>query len=116
MGVMMLKENKIVCPECGIEINISNTIKKQIREIKLELKRKLNDLLEVNNKQQEYLIQGKYLHDEISMKERQIEYLKKEIEEKVKQTQEIIILLAKIETDKLRLETRAKQKINEKIC
>lgn len=24
----MLKENKIVCPECGIEINISNTIKK----------------------------------------------------------------------------------------
>ena len=113
---MMLKENKIVCPECGIEFNISNTIKKQIREIKLELKRKLNDLLEVNNKQQEYLIQGKYLHDEISMKERQIEYLKKEIEEKVKQTQEIIILLAKIETDKLRLETRAKQKINEKIC
>jgi hypothetical protein len=110
---MMLKENKIVCPECGIEINISNTIKKQIQ---LELKRKLNDLLEVNNKQQEYLIQGKYLHDEISMKERQIEYLKKEIEEKVKQTQEITILLAKIETDKLRLETRAKQKINEKIC
>lgn len=82
----------------------------------MELKRKLNDLLEVNNKQREYLIQGKYLHDEISMKERQIEYLKKEIEEKVKQTQEIIILLAKIETDKLRLETRAKQKINEKIC
>lgn len=33
----MLKENKIICPKCGTEINISDATKNQLNEEKKEL-------------------------------------------------------------------------------
>lgn len=80
----MLEENKIICPKCGTEIYNYNLINKYLKEIKSGLK----DLLENNNKQQEYIMQDKYLHDKISMKEQQIKILKQEIETKIKELNE----------------------------